>query len=167
MSTIVHLGRVDVLYDPAPRPASLNPGNPIRSRDVSLDTAQHALRHPLLQPGWLPSASMKPARVRQLVIDPQTAVTMLTYRENSSSWVVIREQPVVGLDKRGSPFPVEQGTIAGRVAAFFTNAIPAQGKNSGQLLLLTALFESGDLLVEITGPGLSTGDAAKIGESLR
>jgi len=175
MPTVIHLGHVDVVADPTLQPPSAppqpEPGTVVESRSLTLAAAQQANSLPLLQPSWLPSAGMQLSRVRQLVLrSPQRSLvlgTVLVYRERPDRWVAIKQQPLSGIQKRGLPFAVDQGSVAGRPAVFFVETVPVQGQSYSHLTVRTALFEAGGFLIEVIGPNLSNAEVAQVGTSLR
>jgi hypothetical protein len=171
----IDLGHVRVVSDPSlqpPAPPAAGQGGQVRieQRRVGLDEARRTTPFRILEPAWLPSSSLKLDRVQQLVASSPSGSTVLAvtlvFREQAAQWVVIKQQPHADLAKLEVPFVIQSGTIAGRPAALMARAIPATGQPNGQLRLLIALLERGDLFIEVQGPNLSESDMSRIANSL-
>lgn len=142
----------------------------VETRTVSLQEAQGNARFRILQPTFLPSATLKLTRVQQIIYtSPFTTLalsTSLYYREAPGRWLNIAQIDPERFNLEVPP-SAAQGTIAGRPAVYFMRTIPAQNQPNNQLLVLVSYWEHGDVLIQLQAPNLSISQASQVGASLR
>lgn len=171
--TSINLGRVEVVAARAlGQPPAASRGQMTATPSaLSLQDSQRSSGFPILQPGWLPSPDLSLFRVLQLVPVPPSKparANALHYKGGSGNWLVIMQEPLG--EMKGTvtlPFDLGEASLGGHSAAVYTTTIPAQGHANNALNLLNALFEQGEFLMRIHGPGLSVDDIDRIAGSLR
>lgn len=178
--TTINLGHVLVVEQPAlqgagaPMPQVARGSDPqrvVESAQLPFVDIQRLVGFPILQPTWLPSPDLKLTKTFHLAGPGQeaqaAAMAILKFGAAPERWVVVKQMRYGKTQAVKIGVTLTQGTIDGSPAAFFTTSLPSQSQPGGQLRLLTALWERGDLLLEVHGPNISQADAARIGSSLR
>lgn len=162
----IDLAHVSVTSDLAMQATSSapRPGTSLAPKVVSLDAARRSISFPLLEPTVMPSPSFQLDRVLQ---DARGVTLVYTHRTTPTAWLVIKQQPYAGIGRIIVPTSAVRGSIAGRPTAFVTQTIAAQGQPGGKTDILLALFEVGDVLVQLQAPRSSQEILAQVGASLQ
>ena len=170
----INLGRIEVFFrQDSPvfeQRSATNRSGVSEVRTVTLEEAEQTAGWKLWQPTHLPFAGMELDKVQ--ILDPDGAVdtAVLKYKRDSTRWLVIRQQRIresSDIRRIPIPFPLREGVVNNRPAAFFNHAVTATEQPGGQLELLCCYWEHGDFLMELKGPHLSEQVARQIAESLR
>jgi len=165
---------VDELQDIGPfivsAAGALQPSNrAIASRPVSFEEAAATVDFTIIQPTWLPSAGYQLWQV-QLLGDQEV---ILYYRDTtfrpgleSPRDIAIHERRWSTIGIRGVPASLEEGSIDGRPAAFWSLTFPAPALSDGTVTRLMAAWERGDLFIEFNTAGISKEQLAQVAASL-
>ncbi len=171
----INLGHVEIVSDP-----SINtppPSDPAKVQSkattvvVSLSDLQRSAGFMVLQPRWLPATGLKLVQAYATTIHSPSANRMLCatlkYSEGANLWLVLIQSQIDTIGKRTVPFEISEGRVGNHIAALYTHAAPAASQPDGHIMVLDAIWEQGNTLIQTQSYGLTREQLIQIGASLR